>query len=285
MVSLAKNIGAALNGGVMSMEKLRNEIVATLPAIDSDRIDPALFQTTGIAIVRGGVPKDQMEYWTNLWDRYRENSIGSERKLENASNPVEVRHLPPELLNISHSPYLINHIKPVFGENIGLFHKRFVVKDANAKGAVILHQDSGYHVGLLEKASLFLALKPVSEANGGMYLYPGTHRFGYLGDAGAINARVLPADWPVITPSLEPGDFMLMNSLTWHGSGPFHSGDERVMTDFIYQPSTDPSTAEVVSGGQGWEGSFLTQAREKIFLQSRSSKLHAIRGILDSTTN
>lgn len=285
MDGLAKNSSISPKNGMMNIETLREEIVSLAGAMDSDRIDPEVFRQTGIAIVRGAVPADQMANWAALWDQYRENILGSERKLENVSNPVEVKRLPEELLNVSRSDYLIDKIKCVFGDNIGLFHKRFVVKDSNSKGAVILHQDSGYHVGSFDKASLFLAFKPVSEANGGMYLYPGTHRFGYLGDAGAINGDVLPSNWPVITPTLAPGDFMLMNSLTWHGSGPFNSGDERVMTDFIYQPSSDPSTVEIVSGDQGWGGSFLTEARDKIFLQCRSSKLREIRGILDSTTN
>ena len=117
-----------------------------------------------------------------------------------------------------------------------------------------------------------------------MYLYPGTHRFGYLGDAGSINAEVPPSVWPVITPELEPGDFMLMRFLTWHGSGPFVSGDERVMTDFIYQPASDPSTREVVRGNSGWNHSFLTERRQDIFIACRSSKLRQIKGVLNSTT-
>ncbi len=268
----------------MNIETLRNEVLAAAGAMDADKIDVENFKATGVAIVRGAVPTGKMSEWNELWDEHRRQTLGASRTLENVHNPVEIKKLPDELLNISSSEHIINHIKPVFGENIGLFHKRFVVKDSNSKGAVILHQDSGYHVGSFEKASVFLALKPVNEANGAMYLLPGTHRFGYLGDAGAINREVLPEDWPVITPTLEPGDFMLMNSLVWHGSGPFHEGNERVMTDFIYQPSTDPSTIETVAGEGGWNGSFLTEARDEIFLQCRSSKLREIRGILDSTT-
>lgn len=269
----------------MNIEMLRNEIVEAMPAMDADKIDPKNFKKTGIAVVRGAVPAAQMQVWTEIWDDHRRQALGASRTLENVHNPVEIKKLPEELLDISRSPHITEKLKPVFGENIGLFHKRFVVKDASSKGAVILHQDSGYHVGSFEKASVFMALKPVSESNGAMYLYPGTHQFGYLGDAGAINKDVLPDNWPVVTPSLEPGDFMLMNSLTWHGSVPFVEGDERVMTDFIYQPASDPSTIETVCGDGGWNGSFLTEARNEIFLQCRSSKLREIRGILDSTTN
>ena len=269
----------------MNVEMLRSEIVDAIDAMDADKIDPENYKKTGIAIVRGAVPKQKISEWTSIWDDHRKQTLGVSRALENVSNPVEIKKLPQALLDISSSSHIVEHLKPVFGDSIGLFHKRFVVKDASSKGAVILHQDSGYHVGSFEKASMFMALKPVSEANGAMYLFPGTYRFGYLGDAGAINKEVLPENWPVVTPSLAPGDFMLMNSLTWHGSVPFVKGDERVMTDFIYQPASDPSTIETVSGEDGWNGSFLTESRDDIFLQCRSSKLREIRGILDSTTN
>ena len=219
-----------------------------------------------------------------LWVTNKKEVLGSNREIENKNNPVEIKELPDELYQLSRNPKLLELLEPVFGENIGLYQKRFVVKDSSSVNPVILHQDSGYHVGTFDKASMFLALKKVNRENGGMYLYPGTHRFGYLGDAGSINAEVLPSNWPVITPELEPGDFMLMRSLTWHGSGPFVSGDERVMTDFIYQPASDPSTREVVKGASGWSRSFLTERRQDIFIACRSSKLRQIKGVLDSTT-
>jgi len=269
----------------MNIETLQSEIVDAMDSMDAKSIDPLTFKKTGVAIVRGAIPQELLSVWTELWDEYRAKTLGASRTLENTNNPVEIKKLPSELLNISHSKHIVDLLKPVFGENIGVYQRRFVVKDTASKGAVILHQDSGYHVGTFEKASMFLALKPVTEKNGAMYLYPGTHNFGYLGDAGSINKDVLPQDWPVISPTLEAGDFMLMSSLTWHGSVPFVEGNERVMTDFIYQPAHDPSTVDTVCGDKGWHGSFLTESRNKIFLQCRSSKLREISGILNSTTS
>ena len=269
---------------VYETEDLIADVMDAIPHMDGPGINPEIFRRTGIAIVRTALKPDQLRRWVTLWDDYRRDVLGATREIENKNNPVEIKLIPQELYELSKEPTLMKLLEPVFGNNIGLYQKRFVVKDANSKRPVILHQDSGYHVGSFEKASMFLALKKVNKENGGMYLYPGTHRFGYLGDAGSINPAIVPKNWPVITPELEPGDFMLMRSLTWHGSGAFVSGDERVMTDFIYQPASDPSTREIVHGGKGWTGSFLTENRNEIFNACRSSKLREIKQVLDSTT-
>jgi len=269
---------------ISNIEELLADVKDGLKNIDSTEIDARNFARTGIAVVRGALGKDEIAKWVDLWNAHRRPGDHGARDIENKSNPVEVKQVSDELYSLCRDTNILNKISSVFGDNIGLYQKRFVVKDQSSAGPVILHQDSGYHVGTFAKASVFLALKPVNVSNGAMYLYPGTHRFGYLGDAGSINIDVLPEGWPKLTPELEPGDFLLMSSLTWHGSGPYISGNERVMTDFIYQSAEDPSTKEVVMGNSGWSSSFLTENRPGIFQACRSSKLREIRGILDSTT-
>lgn len=267
-----------------NVSELIADVEDALKAADSTEIDPDVFERTGIFVVRSALPKADLSHFQKIWDDYRSQTLGARREIENKYNPVEIKQVPDALFELTHNTHLLEKLTPVFGDNIGLYQKRFVVKDQNSTGPVILHQDSGYHVGTFEKASMFLALKTVNKNNGAMYLYPGTHRFGYLGDAGSINPDILPEGWPAITPSLEAGDFLLMKSLTWHGSGPFIEGNERVMTDFIFQNASDPSTREVVKGEKGWSSSFLTERRPDIFLQCRSSKLRDIKGVLDSTT-
>jgi len=269
---------------ISNTEELLADVQDALKNIDSTEIDSGIFKRTGVAVVRGVFDQGEIAKWTELWDAHRSPNDNGKREIENKNNPVEIKQVPDELYDLCRDTNILNKISSVFGDNIGLYQKRFVVKDQSSAGPVILHQDSGYHVGTFAKASVFLALKPVNVNNGAMYLYPGTHRFGYLGDAGSINTDILPAGWPKLTPELEPGDFLLMSSLTWHGSGPYISGNDRVMTDFIYQSAEDPSTKEVVMGNGGWSSSFLTENRQGIFQASRSSKLREIRGILDSTT-
>ncbi len=268
------------------VNQLKQEIQDNVGLIESTSLDKNVFDKLGVQVVRGAIPANLVSEWQEMWESFCKKRDGAARVLDNRFNPVEVKaSLPEELYNISASDSLLDQVEKIFGKNIGLFHRRFVVKDKSSTGQIMLHQDTGYHYGSINKASLFMALSPVNKENGAMSLYPGTHRFGFLGDAGEINDKVLPEDWPVVCPELEPGDFLFMHSATWHFSTEFISGPDRVMTDFIYQDSADPSTIATVRGQEFWsEGSFLTKQRDQLFNQSRSKKLAAISNILNSTT-
>lgn len=268
------------------LSKLRDEIASSIKNIESSSLDRAVFDQLGVQVVRGAIPQSLVSEWQDMWTDFSDQRNGAARILDNQSNPVEVKaSLPEDLYSISANDALLDQVEKIFGSNIGLFHRRFVVKDKSSTGEIMLHQDTGYHYGSIEKASLFMALSPVNKNNGAMSLYPGTHRFGYLGDAGKINGSMLPEDWPIVCPELEPGDFMFMHSATWHFSTEFVTGPDRVMTDFIYQNSADPSTIATVRGQNFWEdGCFLTNRRDELFEQSRAKKLSAISKILNSTT-
>ena len=132
----------------------------------------------------------------------------------------------------------------VMGKAPNLYSFRFVVKDAqNADKPVFLHQDSAYHCGGMNKASLFVALTEVNEERGGLAFFPGTHKFGHLGDAGEIKFDKVPADCKPVIPEMMPGDAVLMSSHVWHCSGPNTTGRPRIIADIIYQPHKDTSYA------------------------------------------
>ena len=271
----------------MNIVEYKDYIKSIAHLVECTKPDPDVFSKLGVMVIRNAVPVDLVSEWRRIWTDFRSEHYGSTetRVIENKFNPVEVKaELPADLKAIAKHPAIVKLMKPIFGENIGLYHQRFVVKDSSSKGAVMLHNDTCYHVGCANKASLFLALTPVNANNGAMSFYLGTSAFGNLGDAGQLNRAVLPEDWPIVTPELAPGDLALMNSQTWHESGAFISGNERVMTDFIYQDANDPSTVEVACGTQAWDDGFLVNNRADLFLQCRSKKLGQIKNVLDSTT-
>src|SRR6185369_6134762 len=84
--------------------------------------------------------------------------------------------------------------------------------------------------------------------NGGMAFLPGTHHAGYLGDVGEIDIAATAPDWPILRPTLAPGDILLMHDCTWHGSEPHVSGPDRVLAQLQYQPASDPSSIELLRG-------------------------------------
>jgi hypothetical protein len=125
----------------------------------------------------------------------------------------------------------------------------------------------------MNKLSAFIPLSSVTPENGALTFFPGTHRLGYLGDAGEINPDILDSDWPTICPSLEPGDVVFMNSLTWHQSGPHTGGEDRIMADIIYQPADDPSCSEIVRGEWMTDMRLDRIPRNEFFRRSRTSRL------------
>lgn len=226
----------------------------------------------GFAVIRGAVSPELAAKWRAAYDALPPRTPGW--------NKVAVDGPFPEpLASIPRTPELLDIVGQVFGWNLALYNFRFVVKDKHAREAVFPHQDCGYHVGKMNKASLFVALSEVSGENGAMVFYPGSHNFGYLGDTGEINTGHYRR-WIIDYPNLHPGDAVLMNSMTWHRSLPYKSGDDRILADIIYQPTDDPSGIALLRGD--WECEPKSWLRgDKVFKWSRSSRLRELQVAAD----
>jgi hypothetical protein len=252
---------------------------AFLAQLDSPVFSPSHFEAAGVFVIRGVVESSTLARWQKLWDEFYTGRLQSQRKV-NPYNPVAVDEQPPgELAEIYKYPLLLDVIEQAFGPDIALFNQRFVIKDHQSRGPVFLHSDFPYHLGFPRKASAFLALSPANAENGGMVFYPGTHHYGYLGDAGELDADFLDPDWPTLCPSLEPGDVALMNSCTWHRSGPHVSGPDRVLADIIYQPAGDPSSKELLRGQ--WQTDLFVDRKKPMFKRSRVKRLEELQGQVD----
>lgn len=229
------------------------------------------FDRDGVFIARKAIPVLDLIDWQRAWD------VFSREGRTAGWNPVQVQGpFPSPLADLYKHPAILDLVEAVFGPDIGLYNFRFVVKDAQARGSVFLHQDTGYHVGHMTKLSAFVALSECNILNGGMQFALGTHRYGYLGDAGEINRTGLRDDWAVDfemdCPELQPGDVVLMDSRLWHGSVKHTGGPDRVLADVIYQPANDPSGLELVRGHWRCEPQPWLRAAN-IFTRSRTSRL------------
>ncbi len=132
--------------------------------------------------------------------------------------------------------------RELFPDGAGIYNMRIVKKDAVDVNPVFLHQDIGYQHGGFDRYSFFIPLTRCDVNNGALTFIPGTHHFGYLGDAGAINESILPSDLKVVTPVSEPGDIVVMNSCTWHKSGVNINGSDRVYYDIHVNQANDPAS-------------------------------------------
>ena len=281
---------------MLSIEKLKLTLEKNIKKVDSKYFSNEIFNLFGIFVFRSVFKKDEISFWQNTWNEFYNTKLINRNV--NLFNPVELLEvIPNELFEISKHDKILNIMEIIHGKNIGLFKTRFVIKDSHSRNhKVPLHDDYSYQIGWPNKTSVFLAINHVNGDNGGMRFYPGTHKFGYLGDAGEINKEIICKGWPSLVPSLNPGDFAIMNSSIWHESGPYIHGPDRILTDFIYQSSEDYSTKEIVRGENILVKSFLNTGKDgttikpsartinlvdNIFLRSRTSKLKELHNKLD----
>ncbi len=188
--------------------------------IESPTFNKEAYDKYGVYIIRNALSNDLIEEWQLEWSAFYQESLANGRDVHIA-NPVALKEqLPDKLAKMYRNDTLINVAKQIHGENVALYNHRFVIKDKFSLDSVFLHQDSCYHLGYLNKCSLFVPLSFVDEQNGGLGFYLGSHKCGYLGDAGEIDPNGFSFSFQKITPTLYPGDFVVMNSHTWHESGP-----------------------------------------------------------------
>lgn len=256
--------------------KVTSEAVERAVRLASGQVfEPAVFKETGFFIMRNAIPDVVIKSWQNEWDVFYDTQLKAGRNV-NRSNPVALtEQLPGALATMYREPIFAETLKHVFGEHVALYSHRFVIKDAYSADKVFLHQDSCYHLGNLNKCSVFVPLSVANENNGGLSFYAGSHKMGFLGDAGEIDPDSFDMVWPKVTPELNPGDFVIMNSSLWHESGPNRNGVNRILADMIMQPADDPTGKELLSGT--WQTDFFYSPLNCIRYFANSRVLKIIR--------
>lgn len=248
------------------------DIENAIALADMERLSVDNYRLLGVAVLRRCISPATIRSWQQAWAAFQRGSIGAGRKV-NPFNPVVLNEgVEGELAAIYRHPELLDIMQQVYPD-LGIFGQRFVIKDRQSRTPVFLHQDYGYDLGWPEKTSVFLPLSEMTAENGGLYFLPGTHHAGFLGDAGEIDLEKLAPGWPVLAPSLAPGDIVLMHECTWHGSGVHQSGPDRIVVQIQYQPASDPSTTETLRGRTTPRVPLTDAMRHLIFSRSRTSRL------------
>ncbi|QDU95590.1 phytanoyl-CoA dioxygenase family protein [Lignipirellula cremea] len=125
-------------------------------------------------------------------------------------------------------------------------------KPARVGTAVPFHQDNAYFCQAPpDMLTLWIALDPVTEANGPVIYLPGSHQAGVLPTrpSGVSGNSMVLADPPVMSDRsslvglLEPGDALVHHCQTIHRSDPNRSGQPRKALLMVYRGAhtqTDP---------------------------------------------
>ncbi len=255
------------------MTRTLDALALALGKLSSDTFDPAVYAQTGVFVMRNAIPADVVRTWQDAWRVFYDAKLRDGRDVS-ARNPVSLTEdLPDTLAYMYREPVFANTVRQIFGEHVALYNHRFVIKDRFSPAKVFLHQDSCYHLGNLNKCSLFVPLSDVNEGNGAMSFHPGSHKLGVLGDAGEIDPAAFDIQWPRITPELAPGDFVVMNSALWHESCPNTSGVDRILADTIVQPADDPTGIDLLCGEWQTDIFYSIKNHYRYFKSSRILKL------------
>lgn len=249
---------------------------------DSSTFSLSVYRETGFFVVRSLIPGSVIHDWQREWTRFYDERL-KDRKVD-PYNPVQVNEqLPPELGNMHKCNELLDVMQMIYPD-LALFMQRFVIKDRNSRDAVFAHQDFCYDFGWPEKTTVFIPLSVSNSDNGGISFYPGTHHLGYLGDCGQVNTEILGSDWPLVCPTLEPGDIAMIHTCTWHCSPPYVRGPDRILTQATFQPASDPSSVALLRGQWRTRYRLRDIPRDRYFVRCRSSRIRELQAqVTDSS--
>jgi len=142
----------------------------------------------------------------------------------------------------------------LLGPDVCLTHTQFLTKlpdDAGTRSDIPWHQDNGYgQLDPMTDLTVWLALTPADQRNGGLFMVPGSHRRGLLdhGQAGANPLlRESAAGGEAIALPLGAGEAVAFSGLTVHGSGPNRTDQPR--TGF-YVRYCEPHARMLSEGGR-----------------------------------
>ena len=161
----------------------------------------------------------------------------------------------PSVDRLTHDDRVLDAVERILGPNLLLWNTSFFLKPPHSSDYVSWHQDLTYW-GLdgTDQVSAWVALSPITEANGCMRFVPGshqraieTHRDTFAGDNQLSRGQVLAVDFDesqAVPVTLAPGELSLHHGHLFHASGPNTTDEWRIGITMIYLA---PSMRQVVA--------------------------------------
>jgi hypothetical protein len=231
-----------------------------------EKIDFDVLDFLGVFVLKNAFKKETIDFYSSAY--FKKDGL---EKVPFHLTQVQVN--PNHVLNgIIKEAAFLEIVSDFFNGNVGNDCVRIFKKDSTDTKPVFLHQDISYMMGGFERYSLFISLSDCDAENGSLIAYPGTHHFGYLGDAGEISESILPTNYPKIVTNTKAGDIFIMHSAVWHGSPENKNLKDRVYLEVKIQDANDSTTRNVLCGTRNAEwGNLLTP--DEIFKNSRTQRL------------
>lgn len=204
----------------------------------------------GFAVHRGVLDPAYVATLAAVWDRERDRTYRQERFV--FTPPEEIRALASALDVLlvvnAHRPSWVawsscescggkgRHYSDSYGTECDacmggvaptapVALNRMLVKDERWTDAVHCHQDPPYFEGPadaptpdgVEKLNVFVPLRGMDEGNGGLVLYAGSHRSGWMG-RGTLEPHA--RGYAAVVPTVAAGDVLVCDWFLWHSSLP-----------------------------------------------------------------
>ena len=156
----------------------------------------------------------------------------------------------------STNPRIVNNLRILLREEIGFFHGKVMLKEANSGGAWEWHQDYGYwyQQGFIfpRLISAFVALDPATRENGCLQVLRGSHLLGRLDHAsvgqqiGAVTERLRKIEtlFERVYCEMSPGSVLFFHCNLLHASAPNESDSPRRSFIMCYNALNNPELGE-----------------------------------------
>ena len=261
------------------IERLRN--IIQINSLESQDLDIDLLRQYGVFILRNYLER---KFINSLFQSYKILlKDGTITKDKYHRTQVEFDESHPFSKIIENEDY-IKLISKLWNGSVGFDFMRIIKKDLSNINPVFLHQDACYNVGRFDSYSTFIPLTKCNLSNGGLQFFPGTHNFGHIGDAGGINPSILPADYPIFEPEVNPGDLIIMHSGTWHQSPEYKDGEDRVYLEVATRSGNDPGARKLLIGEdtRDW---ILKVSVDDLFIDSREQRVRKLTNKISGKKN
>jgi ectoine hydroxylase-related dioxygenase (phytanoyl-CoA dioxygenase family) len=132
---------------------------------------------------------------------------------------------------LAHSPHLKRLVEQILGGPSSLYLPFTAVKGPG-QGVFTFHQDNNYTRFDGPALNCWLALVPMTSMNGCLRIVPGSHRGGTVASKPSELCKnhqqvaEEPTSWVDVL--MEPGDAVIFDRLTVHGSGPNRTSQPRI---------------------------------------------------------
>ena len=232
--------------------------------IDASSIAAALaqYRAEGYAVLRGVFAADEVRALAAAFDRHWQEGMAHRASFRHGNLFYRLGEDPalgklvrlvqwpsygdPVMERVRRDPRWLAILEPLIGRDIKQIINQLHWKPPGAAGAEFaFHQDArfrrppkAYRNLATSYVQTGLAIDPHRAANGGMRIYPGSHRLGEKDLAGPApvldqamaDARLVAAGLDprkLVELDLDPGDVALWNVYTIHGSGPNGTAGDR----------------------------------------------------------